>query len=880
MPTGADSGPASFLSWGGGQVAFTAQTPAQGRELYVSDGTNDGTRLVTDLCPGACSSSVIPFGAVGPHLLFFGREEENGNVSLWATRGTEATTVRLVQRAAFGFFDHRLLVRPLGRLFFTLDDGVHGTEFWVSDGTAAGTRLVVDLQPGSSSSLPENFVVHRGRLYFSAVGRQGLAIYSSDGTAAGTRRELAPPALRSIEQLISVGRNLFFVASDANLNWSMWRLGPRGDALKLKTSSVANRPVRLFRAGTRAIFLGSDATRGQELFGSDGSVQGTVRLTDFAPSEIYSHISTVTPFNLGSRAVVPLDDGVHGEELWVTDGTPAGTRLLRDLSPGRGEGFRTPIAPRGNKFLFLGETPQRGPEPWVTDGTPAGTLLLKDVCPGSCGVLAQRLSAVVVGPQVYFSLDSQQILVSDGSRAGTRLLPAGSFVTFGTDLLGAAAGASLVFAGREESTGVEPWVSEGSEATTRPLADLNTDDVGGSSPGFFLTHAGKTFFRTRLGGNQFALWMSDGTAQGTERILGLPADLDPALSRENSARVGDSVVFIGRRGEPFFDEETWSVSASSGLAVRLTSAPLSVRMPPAAFDGKVFFLVNAEGGGSALWRTDGTAAGTEATGIDLPFGVELLGATPDRLIFSQPDPLQRNTLLYSTDGTSAPQLLRASVPSSDEEIDEGRSFLFRDRLYYFSTRQVPFSNEPTVTTLWSTDGTPEGTHQLVAPTMTFPPVGQVQVGRDHYFLGLGGFGLQPEAIWSGDADGVEELVLPLEFSEAPLSSLTLPDGRTLFDIDHVIYASDGTAAGTAPYLPTSTLSLGSTVTLVRHFAGKVIFTAFPAFEASTLYETDGTAAGTRALRGHQEIDLTPNAPTVLFAARDPLVGTELWRLDP
>ena len=44
-----------------------------------------------------------------------------------------------------------------------------GSELWRSDGTRAGTELVLDINPGSASSNPAELIVVGNRLYFTAI---------------------------------------------------------------------------------------------------------------------------------------------------------------------------------------------------------------------------------------------------------------------------------------------------------------------------------------------------------------------------------------------------------------------------------------------------------------------------------------------------------------------------------------------------------------------------------------------------------------------------------------------------------------------------------------------------------------------------------------
>ncbi len=108
----------------GDRLFFSAQTSQHGREVWISDGTTQGTRLLADIFPGMRSSNPSSFFEIAP-----------------------------------------------GRIIFVADDGLTGAELWETDGTQAGTRLLADINPGTEPSSPSNFAIVDGRLWFSAFTR-------------------------------------------------------------------------------------------------------------------------------------------------------------------------------------------------------------------------------------------------------------------------------------------------------------------------------------------------------------------------------------------------------------------------------------------------------------------------------------------------------------------------------------------------------------------------------------------------------------------------------------------------------------------------------------------------------------------------------------
>src|SRR5207248_2636011 len=82
-------------------------------------------------------------------------------------------------------------------LFFQATNGVSGLELWKSNGTAAGTVLVKDINPGKVSSSPSYLTNVNGTLFFSANnGVNGVEprVFSPSAPAAG----LAPAPMPSV----------------------------------------------------------------------------------------------------------------------------------------------------------------------------------------------------------------------------------------------------------------------------------------------------------------------------------------------------------------------------------------------------------------------------------------------------------------------------------------------------------------------------------------------------------------------------------------------------------------------------------------------------------------------------------------------------------
>lgn len=163
-----------------GKVFFSFYAGTEGDELYSTDGTVAGTKII-DLRPGKDSFYARYFFKFNDKLCFEGYTPENKH-SLFVSDGTLEGTVAL----NYDVVDTPYLVNG-NTLYFRGSNGNDGQELCKTDGTPEGTSMIKDICPGKPSGFPDNMVWSNGKIYFTADdGVNKKQAWVSDGTADGT----------------------------------------------------------------------------------------------------------------------------------------------------------------------------------------------------------------------------------------------------------------------------------------------------------------------------------------------------------------------------------------------------------------------------------------------------------------------------------------------------------------------------------------------------------------------------------------------------------------------------------------------------------------------------------------------------------------------
>jgi ELWxxDGT repeat protein len=304
----------------GDSMYFTATSTDYGDELYITDGTAEGTRLVKDINPGNADASP------------------------------------------------RYLVALNGKLYFQADDGTNGVELWESDGTSDGTIMVADIYSGAESSAPDMLTVLGDKIIFRAT-----TIASS--ADAQKWIHLYDPALETASLVSEIQARI------------------DGDAVIPR--------IQVDNKHNVAYFIGEPVGENQEVYKTDGTPAGTGKIFDVTPEILGSsniqwlfvHDDSVLVWRQKTPRKYAGADSVNylehlSEQIWITDGTAGNTNMLIHMNKnvaGDGNGTNTQLAypvSYNGKLYFRADNGVNGVELCESDLTEEGTFQIQDILPG------------------------------------------------------------------------------------------------------------------------------------------------------------------------------------------------------------------------------------------------------------------------------------------------------------------------------------------------------------------------------------------------------------------------------------------------------------------------------------------------------------------
>lgn len=451
--------------------------------------------LVKDINPSGHSYPLI-LGAINNNAIFFADDGTTG-FELWVSDGTATGTQILkdINPGPADCLDEILSYKANNKIFFSATEPTSDVELWVTDGTPTGTKMVKDINPGNSTGLQNrNFAYLNGNLFFNANnGTDGAELWMSDGTEQGTKmvKDIFPGTNSSDpSHFITALGKVFFSARDTN-GKELWVTDGTPTGTKIVAdlnSGSANASVSSIIAYNNKIYFvatGSSSNE-RELYSSDGTTITLVKNINATNS------SSPRPLMIANNKLFfSARESATGNELWVTDGTEMGTMMVKDINLGTADADPYHIGALNGKLLFSAKDGTSGRKLWLTDGTATGTVLYSDFHVGSGSGVVNNISSEDLSEDKFVQVSNYYNGV-------------------------------YYFAGDDGKNGIELWRTNGTDTGTYMV-----DQVGKIPDTSVSSNLDYIF----VDSNNVWLQMSDGTS-GSELYL-YKAPVPPTISVNN-----------------------------------------------------------------------------------------------------------------------------------------------------------------------------------------------------------------------------------------------------------------------------------------------------------------------------------------------------------
>jgi ELWxxDGT repeat protein len=314
----------------GGRVFFAADDRVHGKELFVSDGTSSGTRLVSDIVPGPGSSNPELIGESGGSVLFAATAAAGPIRQIWRSDGTAAGTFQV---GSFGAIPTSSAIRSLpaiafgGRLVLWGRDLTSNADGLVAVDTALTSAALTVTFP--SSYVPSWLAVAGGKLFFGVTPVLSGEVWATDGTQSGTVKLLDGSVFMfdGTFHPTALGNRLVFSAY-AGSTPTLWT----SDGTRAGTQPIAGQPSHLSRPRGGAVlggklYFGAEATAGDQALWVYDGVNAPTRVASWSGGEeLLVHQGGSTPH---------ISDSVKCGSCGAATGRSRGRSAMRRCEPRR-----------------------------------------------------------------------------------------------------------------------------------------------------------------------------------------------------------------------------------------------------------------------------------------------------------------------------------------------------------------------------------------------------------------------------------------------------------------------------------------------------------------------------------------------------------------
>jgi ELWxxDGT repeat protein len=764
-----DSSPWSVTAIGG-KIYFSAITNSFGRELWVHDTASGMTTMVKDIVEGPENGMAdTKFIKAGTDIYFVAKG--NYYEALWRTDGTAAGTYMVKQIWGSGDSNITLIDVIDEQLIFSGNDGIHGNEIWVSNGTPEGTLMLKDIRPGDYGSDPYNAFMMNGELHFTAVG-QTVSIWKTDGTVEGT---VMANVQNTQGKVIEMNGNYYFYSYQAASGMELWKTNGTvaGTQLVKDISPGTAGSAESFkgaRLNNKIIFVAQTPALGYELWSTDGTSGGTVLLKDINPTagSLNSFNQDIFTLHQGKLYFMAYNE-TYGAELWTTDGTTAGTVLVKDIYPGNDSSNIERITSTGGFLIFSARNQTGSSTVWKSDGTAAGTIELAAV--GVTGNSNMEFNFVPANGDAYFqagygTANGVELWKSSGTPETTSLLididhSAGvrPSVQFGAK---AELNGKLIYFGLTDGW-FQPFVSDGTDAGThqvKQIGSYNAVDFNDSTP--MATKAGNNvYFRGTTNTSGGEIYMTDGTADGTKLVKDIAPGIASAISTSPMVTSFNN-LFIFVANDQAHGYELWRTDGTDEGTFMLKDI---YEGPSHGFNGQsnmheglrgfaelngLLYFTASNGTQTSIYKTDGTVAGTQLAFNPYSSGFSdnrpvILGAANNKIFYKTNLHASSygNHAIWSSDGTAASATLLGDYNTGSS--DQLENAIVYDNKLFYSAVLNGFGK-----CLMKSNGTPAGTSMVKTNFPTQLQVKNMTACGEFVYFSLGEYGLPDSELWRSD----------------------------------------------------------------------------------------------------------------------------------